>query len=366
MVTKVGILRKQYFMDKMNVVDFLLACLSIVEVWVLPIALSDVPNLRQLTLLRVLRLTRIIRAVKIVAGSRQIIMVVEGLWASLESMLSIGVLLLFAIFVLAIVSTEMIGRADVADPPPDQQLYEEFDRQLMFGTVMRSSFTLFSLMLLQEWVVLRVIWETQSWLMPFFLVFLSLSTLGVMNVIIGVIVDRTSIASQKIKDDDNAEKLMRQLHLVKHLVELLFRGKPVGHALSKEELMDVVTEAEEDFEAAMGEINAHVELPLGFTVSDIHTMLDMDGDSCLTEDEMILGMHRLFRSSPIQTESLAQRSHSQLKQKIYRLENTLMNEIASLRELLEKSALRSQEASHSPGHSHPTKANGNSSLAVNP
>ena len=34
--------------------------------------------------LRVLRLTRIIRAVRMAAASRQIIMVVEGLWASLE------------------------------------------------------------------------------------------------------------------------------------------------------------------------------------------------------------------------------------------------------------------------------------------
>merc|ERR1719352_2000031 len=80
---------------------------------------------------------------------------------------------------------------------------EGFNNYEYFGTIPRSMFTLFSVVILAEWPeIVRPICEQQVYMFPFFILFIVLTTFGLANVIIGVIVDNTFQAAAQIDQEE--------------------------------------------------------------------------------------------------------------------------------------------------------------------
>merc|ERR1719387_2671328 len=95
------------------------------------------------------------------------------------------------------------------------ELVEEFNPYMYFGTIPRSMYTLFCIVILAEWPEIgRPIIEKQPHMFAFFLVFIIFTTFGVMNVIIGVIVDNTMEAAKSIEADDEQTEKSRKLQLL--------------------------------------------------------------------------------------------------------------------------------------------------------
>merc|ERR1740133_906967 len=215
MACKIIAYHKAYFKDRWNCFDCLLACLGIFDTMVLPVVFKS-DAMSQITIIRVFRLLRLMRMVKVLTIQRQLEVLVEGLCASLKSMFWIGLLLGVIIYTFAIFCVVVIGRADYGPSPG-------FDNYEFFGTIWRSMLSLFNMVLLTEWSqVIRPIFDNQPGCIPVFVVFVIFTTFGLLNVIIGVIVERTNEASSRIREGDIAKHKARQMKVVEQLSEVMF------------------------------------------------------------------------------------------------------------------------------------------------
>merc|ERR1719316_267405 len=81
-----------------------------------------------------------------------------------------------------------------------------WDYQVYFGTVPASMYTLFQMVTLENWAdgVARHVVSNQPMMALFFLVFLLLTTFGLLNLVVGVIVENTLTAAA-----NNEEKIKK-------------------------------------------------------------------------------------------------------------------------------------------------------------
>merc|ERR1719223_477391 len=95
-----------------------------------------------------------------------------------------------------------------------QAFYEE-----RFSTLFKACMTLFDICILAEWgEIVHPVMNTQPWLVLFFIVFCCVTNFGLLNVIIGVIAEQTSQASQRLAEDEAAAKEER---LLRHTLDLM-------------------------------------------------------------------------------------------------------------------------------------------------
>mmetsp|Transcript_51283 Transcript_51283/g.115516 ORF Transcript_51283/g.115516 Transcript_51283/m.115516 type:complete len:689 (+) Transcript_51283:81-2147(+) len=306
-----------YFRDRWCDLDFIVVVTGVLQNWVFPLFGSDaVENLRIIGLLRLVRLTRILKLLKL---KRELMLIVEGMASSMKSMVWLLLVLLVVMYVVAIFFVHTIGDSG-AYPDEEDRVFTKFDPRTHFGTLIESMVTLFNMTLLVEWEdIVRPVKAHQTWLVPFLLVYVGMTSLGLMNAIIGVIVTRTDDASKKSDADRLREKKMQQMSTVQGIADIVYQLDANGDG-------DVT--AKELYAAAMREdmMNClqNVDLPYGFTVFDLHHMLDLNGDGDLTKDEFIQGMKRLVYSTDFHRMCLLQLASSRHKQKMYHMKQDLI------------------------------------------
>ncbi|GGA65339.1 hypothetical protein GCM10011490_15020 [Pseudoclavibacter endophyticus] len=169
-----------YFTDGWNVFDFLV------------VAIALVPASGPFSVLRALRVLRVLRLVSAVPQLR---FIVTTLLAAIPGIASIGALLAIIFYVGAVMATELFGAAS-----PEH-----------FGTIGESLFTLFQMMTLDSWAaVVRPIMDNgypAAWV--FFVLFIVVSALTMLNLFVAVIIDtmqnltkaREGTAEQRAGDD---------------------------------------------------------------------------------------------------------------------------------------------------------------------
>ncbi|WP_040166132.1 ion transporter [Microbacterium gorillae] len=157
----------RFFTNSWNVFDFLV------------VAVSLIPGADAFAVLRALRVLRVLRLVSSIPALRR---VVDALVRALPGIASIAALLAIIFYVSAVMATMLFG--------------SQFPE--MFGTLGRSLFTLFQIMTLDNWsVISRDVWGAIPWAPAFFVPFVLISSLTVLNLFIAVIVD----AMQGLNDD---------------------------------------------------------------------------------------------------------------------------------------------------------------------
>lgn len=149
----------RFFTDGWNIFDFLV------------VGVALVPASGPLAVLRALRVLRVLRLVSVVPQLR---FIVSTLLAAIPGIASIGALLGIIFYVAAVMSTELFGGA-----------FPEY-----FGSIGASLFSLFQIMTLDSWAALvRPVMEEfpAAWL--FFVPFIVVSALTMLNLFVAVIVD---------------------------------------------------------------------------------------------------------------------------------------------------------------------------------
>jgi voltage-gated sodium channel len=155
---------------------------NIFDLVVVGIALAPIGE--ALSVLRALRVLRVLRLVSIVPDLRR---VVEALLRSLPGLGAIAGLLLLIFYVFAVMATMLFG-----------DRHEEW-----FGTLGRSMFTLFQIMTLEGWAeIARKIMDDQILAWIFFVPFILVTTLTVLNLFIAIIVNSMqTLHEQDMKRD---------------------------------------------------------------------------------------------------------------------------------------------------------------------
>ncbi|KAF4718719.1 hypothetical protein FOZ63_000099 [Perkinsus olseni] len=183
--------------------------LAVVDTWILPLvsecAASDV---RALTALRVVRMLRLVRFVRLLRMFKELWLIVEGLVHSVRTLAWVAVFLVCLIYVCAIFLTMQVGHNHEAYLGALSYDGTEWAYSTYFGTVPRSMLTLWQVITLDNWAdgIVRHVIHQQP-LMGFLFILLILSTTyGLLNIVVGVIVENTLGTATRTQEQVEQEK----------------------------------------------------------------------------------------------------------------------------------------------------------------
>eukprot|EP00451_Oxyrrhis_marina_P024937 CAMPEP_0204345394 /NCGR_PEP_ID=MMETSP0469-20131031/26363_1 /ASSEMBLY_ACC=CAM_ASM_000384 /TAXON_ID=2969 /ORGANISM="Oxyrrhis marina" /LENGTH=431 /DNA_ID=CAMNT_0051330829 /DNA_START=22 /DNA_END=1314 /DNA_ORIENTATION=+ len=220
-----------YFCDAANLGDVVIVLLSGADAFVLTPMGTEGP-FSSMASLRVLRLFRLVRLFKLMTMFRELWLLMLGLIRSLRTLSWVGILCLIVLYVAGIFATLLIGQ----DCEQFVQADPAFECDLYFGTVYRSMYSMWQVITLESWssALARPVVYVQPGLVIFFLLFQFVTTLGLMNVVVGIIVECTMEAAKTDEAHLRAEQV-RMLHFtltqLRHVVELIRPQIPPGGAI---------------------------------------------------------------------------------------------------------------------------------------
>eukprot|EP00927_Polykrikos_kofoidii_P056825 TRINITY_DN50910_c0_g1_i1.p1 TRINITY_DN50910_c0_g1~~TRINITY_DN50910_c0_g1_i1.p1 ORF type:complete len:549 (+),score=125.50 TRINITY_DN50910_c0_g1_i1:219-1649(+) len=217
--------KKAFFTDVLNIMDMCLVAAALVDVLIfIPAGTGGI--VRLFTAMRTLRIVRLVRLVRMNTAFRELWLLVGGLVNSLKALGWVGLVVIVVLYLCSIIVTTEIGQNDEvygSGPSYDGEMwpYKEY-----FGTVMRSMFTLFQVVTLDAWcdkIVRHVIYR-QPFMAVFFVVFVLITAFGLMNVIVGIIVENTLAAAQVADSRLEQHKAFSRKKAVEKLEEILVRS----------------------------------------------------------------------------------------------------------------------------------------------
>mmetsp|Transcript_3069 Transcript_3069/g.6901 ORF Transcript_3069/g.6901 Transcript_3069/m.6901 type:complete len:464 (-) Transcript_3069:130-1521(-) len=189
-------LGRKFFKDAWQVLDFTVVVLAVIDTFALAID-GNGGKLRLLTILRILRLIPAVRLVRSWSVFKELWLLVGGLVTSIKALGWVFMVLVLILYVCAIFITTEVGQHDEYSTGPSYD-GEVWPHGEYFGTVPRSMLTLFQVITLDGWcddIVRHVIFR-QPAMAPFFVLFLFVTAFGIMNVVVGVIIENTLTAAQ--------------------------------------------------------------------------------------------------------------------------------------------------------------------------
>lgn len=270
-----------------NIGDLTIVILSLLDTFLLtPIGMGG--GGRLISMLRFVRLMRLIRLIRLMRLFKELWLVASGLFQSAKTLCWVALMIMAFIYICAIFTTLMIGKND--------KLYDQYyldsggwDHEVYFRTVPRSMFTLFQIVTFESWSerIVRHVMQKQPAMVVFFVIFMAISSFGLLNVVVGVVVESTLSTSEK---DDNKIKRAQERD----------RQRVFDH------LREIFEGADEDGSGTLtlGEVQKAISKPeiynklkmIEFPVEDpkqIFMLLDYDNTCELSIDEFISGCIRM-------------------------------------------------------------------------
>lgn len=229
---------KMWIQDLWNVLDLLLVVAFGVDAIVFsPMGLGGF--VRYFTVVRALRLVHLIRLMRMRPAFREMWLLVGGLVNSVKALGWIAVIIIIFVYVFAIVATTQIGQNPEVYATGPSWNGEDWPYKSYFGTVSRSMFSLLQILTLDGWCesIVRHIIYRAPFMGVVFMIYMILTAYGLMNVVVGIIVENTLAAAQVV-DKRIDEKLGIQRKLaVDQLYDILDKldGDRTG-SISLEEL----------------------------------------------------------------------------------------------------------------------------------
>jgi len=204
LLMKLVVYRLSFFKNGWNNFDFII------------VAISWLPFIESLSVLRSLRILRVLRLVSVVPQFRK---VTQAFFDSLAGLATIGTILLLVFYVGAVMSTKLFGQTF-----PD-----------WFGTIGSSFYTLFQIMTLESWSmgIVRPVMEVYPYAWLFFVPFILVTTFATLNLLIGVIVNSMQTLHDNTADkidvhlmsqDENQQQLRLQLVELREIITALERN----------------------------------------------------------------------------------------------------------------------------------------------
>jgi len=318
MVIKLGKLGpREYFQSKANWLDCVVVIVAVVDNWILSLILGGDSEIGFISILRLVRLSRIL---KLLRAKRELMMLIEGIVTSIRSMFWLSILLSILVYTVAIVFVKFIGNSDAYDDDPS------FDNNHYFGDLMKASVTSMNIAMLMDFEsVFRPVLREQPIFALGLLIYMGVSCFGIMNAIIGVIVTRTSQAAADAEAEDLASFRSRQIMFVESIQDIIYEIDEDGDGTVSPEEIAQASDNEDLIEAL-----SCIDLPTGFSMSELHCMLDKDGDGELTKFEFGQGMRRLIFCNDFQRQCLLMLAVAQQKRKLYEMRNQIEEEFGKI------------------------------------
>eukprot|EP00746_Dinoflagellata_sp_MGD_P018709 gnl/MRDRNA2_/MRDRNA2_143380_c0_seq1.p1 gnl/MRDRNA2_/MRDRNA2_143380_c0~~gnl/MRDRNA2_/MRDRNA2_143380_c0_seq1.p1 ORF type:complete len:476 (+),score=102.16 gnl/MRDRNA2_/MRDRNA2_143380_c0_seq1:112-1539(+) len=326
MSIKLFFLHLGYFKEGWNRMDFFLVWMSVLDNWIMaPLSDGEGSALGQLSVLRVIRILRVARMVRLLKVFKELFVILKGIIDSMRTIFWVCLLLVLTMYVCSILCVDVMGRKDAPyggwDDDPDEveasSGADKWNNYLFFGTITRSMYTLFNIAMGEEsTIIMRAAYERQFFMLFFFVFFIVFMSFGVLNVIIGVIVDSTNEAAKAMEREDIEKIKKEKLKVLLKIRSMVFAlDEDNSGSISEEEIVKGWHDPQ------LRDLLSEVELPKGFSPQEMLCLLDTDGDGELTFDEFITSFYRVIASDPFQQACCTHASLNEAKRDIKNLAN---------------------------------------------
>jgi len=317
-----------YFKTWPNRFDFTLVVLSIVDTFMLQL-MNQAGSLRKLTVLRVVKMARLCRLIRLLSMFKELWLVVSGVMQSLRTIMWVAVIILMIVYVIAIVMTMQVGHNPMFD------LYFKksggWDHRMFFGSVPRSMLTMFQVVTLDQWcenIARHVITGSENKLFVlFFVVFIFCTSFGLLNLVVGIIVENTLAAAR-----NNAEKIaqkqhedrVRTLEALRDIFEIADADRSGTIELS--EFEEVIKRREVKAKLLLIDIQAEEAI-------DLFQILDVAGCGVLGCEEFIAGCLKLKGAAKSKDLLAVQISVESMAKRMEHLNNCIQHEESLINKL---------------------------------
>lgn len=270
--------------------DLLLVSMSITSTWILAFLIPSAGITLYVlsTSIRLLRILTVGRLVRIFVSSNSLWLIVSGFVDAIRTLFWVSILVIFILYACAVFVTITVGQ-DSATYEPYRIISGGWDYQEYFGSVPRSMFTLFQIITLDDWAngIARHVMSNQPAMVIFFILFILITSYGILNVVVGIIVERT-LASAKVNEERNQrnqeKERTRVLHDLREIFE--FADKDKSGTLTIDEFRSALRKPEVERKLKV------IDLPVS-DAEDLFNVLDGDGSGELSVEEFIGGCIRL-------------------------------------------------------------------------
>eukprot|EP00927_Polykrikos_kofoidii_P075799 TRINITY_DN7225_c0_g1_i1.p1 TRINITY_DN7225_c0_g1~~TRINITY_DN7225_c0_g1_i1.p1 ORF type:complete len:508 (+),score=113.30 TRINITY_DN7225_c0_g1_i1:157-1680(+) len=269
-----------------NTADFIIFALCTIEAMVVR-PITGQADTRIVQILRFERLVSLVPFTKRNRALQELWLVCHGLFQSLLTLVWIIVLLLIVCYIGGTFLTFYVGLND--EGYGAYFMESGFDHEVYFGTVARSAFTLSQVLTLDTWNenIVRHVISQEPRLTAFFIAFVGFTSFGILNVICGVVVEKTLRSSSKTLDREKQRVEADQMQVMASLRAIF----------EEADADDSGSLSLDEVEKAIRKTTIYNMLKLiNFPVDDpesLFNLLDFDDSGELTIDEFIDGCIRM-------------------------------------------------------------------------
>jgi len=196
--------RRKWIRDVWNIFDFILVVVGVFDTWMLPATglNSDMRFVTLMRLFRLFRLIRVLRVLRLLRFLKELMLLIQGITSAMRAMVWGLLLLAITIFICALLLTRLVGKACCdSDDTFRDQLYRN-----LFGTLSRSSFTLFQFTMEFQPDICRDTWDYGPWLTIFFLAYTMFTNVTLLNTVASVIVENILSISAQNNEEEKANQ----------------------------------------------------------------------------------------------------------------------------------------------------------------
>lgn len=283
----------RYFLDGWNLVDFFLMWLAVVDSVILPLVQPDAQNVRLISVLRLVRLFRLVRLVRFMKMFRELYLLINGFIDAIKVLSWIFVLLFVILYCSGIFCTNIIGESCDEYALIDDPILINWRCDAMFGNIRKSMYTLFQVLCEagSHDSVIRPVMTLYPQMLFFFTAYLFFTTFGLLNVIVGVIVENTLNAAQQ-NEETQAKRRDAHFNMEVENLRRLFAEADVNEngTMDRDEMHVVVND--KSARLVLEELHIPTDNP-----DELFNIFDVDGSGELDIEEFITGIMRLKGSA---------------------------------------------------------------------
>eukprot|EP00427_Karlodinium_veneficum_P047795 CAMPEP_0169246454 /NCGR_PEP_ID=MMETSP1016-20121227/34743_1 /TAXON_ID=342587 /ORGANISM="Karlodinium micrum, Strain CCMP2283" /LENGTH=564 /DNA_ID=CAMNT_0009327035 /DNA_START=131 /DNA_END=1825 /DNA_ORIENTATION=+ len=265
-----------------NWLDFFVICIGMLESWILVLLIDGGSQLRMVTLLRIVRLVRLLRVAKLVRAFRPLYVTVLAMREAIRSMLHIMMIMVSGLFLCSIFTTATVGRSDELR---ELQMGPANGKE-RFGSIPRSMYSLFELMLLEGWEeVGRPLVMAEPAMSIFIFLFMMFFTFGLLNMIVAIVVEKTLNQAKQMQSYTQGETHAED---IKALLQIEDRFKKGDGALSYVGFEKMLG----DRENKIADVLSRYGIPI-HDADVLCSILDADLDGAISFEELLTGCSRI-------------------------------------------------------------------------